>query len=280
VASATLWAAQREAEAVVRHLSRLLRPSGESAEIVCAAASAARTTPYARAVRSFDIPEIARRLFGDSSPPPREEYVLGQGFVRKIEQCQNLLPDESMWPPELDGPRKDGGKIRIDRKTVFTVANGVPVPVTEALSAARLHAAIVFWGAPPGRPAKRAVRPLAQATAPHRLTDALNLVRGEGAESAYRALLRGGRLWVNGLGPSYFTKFMYFGGYGAKPYMPQPLIMDDDVIKGLIHVTEQPWEACLDDYRDYLYLAADVADHLSTEPDVIERRLFEIGESL
>jgi hypothetical protein len=62
--------------------------------------------------------------------------------------------------------------------------------------------------------------------------------------------------------------------------MPQRLIMDDNVIKALEHVTDSPWRAYLEDYIRYLDLAADYASELQTDPDVIERRLFQIGESL
>ena len=123
----------------------------------------------------------------------------------------------------------------------------------------------------------RAVRPFGDPNAVKHFADALALVRGEGPMSAYRALTRGGRLWITGLGPSYFTKFMHFGGFGAKRFMPQPLIMDDNVVKALIMVTGERWEASLQDYGRYVDLAADWASELDTEADVIEWKLFHIG---
>jgi hypothetical protein len=71
---------------------------------------------------------------------------------------------------------------------------------------------------------------------------------------------------------------LYFGAYGAKPYLPQPLIMDDNVIKALNQVTARKWAASIDDYLRFLDLAADWAFELQTSADVIERRLFQIGE--
>ncbi len=83
---------------------------------------------------------------------------------------------------------------------------------------------------------------------------------------------------VANLGPSYFTKFLYFGGFGANTLMPQPLIMDDNVIKALEELTKESWDATAVDYVRYINLAADWASHFLTSSDVIERRLYEIGE--
>jgi hypothetical protein len=123
----------------------------------------------------------------------------------------------------------------------------------------------------------RAAKPLSDDNVSSRLTEAIKVVRGEGPASAYKALSRYQRLRVSGLGPSYFTKLMYFVGYGAKPYLSQPLIMDDNVVAGLHKVTGRPWEASLEHYIRYIDLAKDWAYEFDTEPDVIERRLFEIG---
>lgn len=78
------------------------------------------------------------------------------------------------------------------------------------------------------------------------------MIRGEGPQSAYKALSRNGRLRVANLGASYFTKFLYFGGFGAKPLLPQPLIMDDNVINALKLVTQVSWEASAADYVRYI----------------------------
>jgi hypothetical protein len=104
-----------------------------------------------------------------------------------------------MWLAELDQCVTDSGRGRIDRRTLFEIAGRAPGDTGDRWAAAQLHAAIVFWGAPPGQSMVRAVRPFA---------DALKLLRGERAQSAYKALSRRGRLWVPNLGPSYFTKFL------------------------------------------------------------------------
>lgn len=217
-------------------------------------------------------------LFDGEAPPARDEYVLAQGFLRDPAYCKGVLPDERMWPGELDLlPVNTNGRIRIDRNLLFAIAQRAFTEATDPFAATQLHAAITFWGAPPGQSTARAAKPFSDEKVLQRLTEAIRVVRGEGPASAYRALSRHQRLWVSGLGPSYFTKLMYFAGYGAKPYMSQPLIMDDNVIAGLIKVTDQQWEASLDNYVRYLDLAKDWAYEFDTEPDVIERRLFAIG---
>ena len=217
-------------------------------------------------------------LFEGQDPPPREKYVLGQGFLRKPTYCKGVLPDERMWAPELDRrPQNTNGRIWIDRNVVFGIAKRAIAELDDPWAATQLHAALTFWGAPPGLSTTRAAKPLFDQHISSRLTQAIKVVRGEGPASAYKALSRNQRLWISGLGPSYFTKLMYFAGYGAKPYISQPLIMDDNVIAGLVKVTDQPWQASLADYIRYIDLVKDWAYEFDTEPDVIERRLFDIG---
>jgi hypothetical protein len=217
-------------------------------------------------------------LFDGRPLPSRDEYVLAQGFLVDPAYCKKVLPDERMWPAELDHlPEHANGRIRIDRALLFAIAQRAITELDNPWSATQLHAAITFWGAPAGLSRKRAVKPLADVNVSARLSEAIKVVRGAGPASAYKALSRYQRLWISGLGPSYFTKLMYYAGYGAKPYMSQPLIMDDNVVAGLIKVTGQQWEASVDDYVRYLDLAKDWAYEFGTEPDVIERRLFAIG---
>jgi hypothetical protein len=217
-------------------------------------------------------------LFGGQDPPLRQDYVLSQGFTRDPVYSKGVLPDARMWPDELDQLAVDAtGRIRVDRELVFVIADRTVNELEDPWSATQLQAAITFWGAPPGQSTTRAAKPLAESSASSHLTEAIKVVRGEGPASAYKALSRHQRLWVSGLGPSYFTKLMYFAAYGAKPYMSQPLIMDDNVIAGLIKVTGRPWTASLEAYMSYIDLAKDWAYEFDTEPDVIERRLFAIG---
>jgi hypothetical protein len=161
---------------------------------------------------------------------------------------------------------------------VFTIARRAIDDTDDEWAAAQLHTAAAVWGAKPGQNTYRALKPLAEPQAPERLTKALRLVRGEGALSAYKAMLRPkGRLNISGLASSYFTKFFYFGGWDAKSpqLMPQPLIMDDDVIDALGLLTQEPWrKGSADDYSNYIELARDVAREAETSADVVEWRLW------
>lgn len=215
----------------------------------------------------------------DGAPPPRDEYVLGQGFPRDLEYCRSQLPDPRMWAPELDDlPEANYGRHQIARRDLFAIAERAAADPGDPWAAIQLHAAIVFWGAPPGQSTHRAALPLAESKAPQHLTEALRTVRTASAQSAYQAMDRYQRLWISGLGASYFTKFMYFGGYNAtKPGMPQPLIMDDNVLKALRDKTQLPWANTVADYMRYLDAAKDWAFDYNTTPDVIERRLFQLG---
>lgn len=216
----------------------------------------------------------------EGQAPARDDWVLGQGFTRDLAYCKGLVPDDRMWPVELDRlPVNAEGRTRINRQLLFEIARRVVNELSQAdpWPATQLHAAITFWGAPPGQSATRATRPFSDVNVAPRLAEAIALIRGDGVASAYRALSRRQRLWIPGLGPSYFTKLMYFAGFGAKPYLSQPLIMDDNVVAGLRQVTGRQWEASLEHYIRYVDLAKDWAYECETEPDVVERRLFEIG---
>jgi hypothetical protein len=84
-----------------------------------------------------------------------------------------------------------------------------------------------------------------------------------------------GRLNVSGLASSFFTKFLYFGGWDAKPLLAQPLIMDDNVIDALEDLTKEPWQGeSVADYTRYIDLARQVAYEANTSEDVVEWRLW------
>jgi hypothetical protein len=154
-------------------------------------------------------------LFDGAESPDRETYVLDQGFTRDVTYCKALLPDERMWPAELDVPAGTGGRRRIERRMIFAIAERAAASPDDAWAAAQLHAAIAFWGAPPGQSMVSAVRPFSDPTAPQKLTEALRLARGEGPTSAYKAFSRRSRLWIKNLGPSYFTVGLCTTEHGA-----------------------------------------------------------------
>lgn len=219
--------------------------------------------------------DLASVLFGDEGPPDRD-VVLNQGFTRDPTITKQALPDRRLWPPEFDELPEKNGSIRVDRRLVFSIAERAIRTPENYWAAAQLHTAAAVWGAKPGLSTYRAFKPLSKAAAPERLREALRLVRGEGALSGYKAMLGAkGRLKIADLGSSFLTKFLYFGGWGAKPRLAQPLIMDDDVIDALKDLTEEPWRGgSIDDYKRYIELAGEVAYEANTSADVIEWRLW------
>jgi hypothetical protein len=95
---------------------------------------------------------------------------------------------------------------------------------------------------------------------------------------AYAMLRPGGRNEIRSLGPSFFTKFLYFAGGGAPDH--PCLILDRVVATALrdhcgwtsLHPTG-PWPA--ETYRRYCGLLARWAQDYHCAPDELERTLFD-----
>lgn len=234
------------------------------------------TAACAGTVTTMGYPDA---LFSDRSNIPDHDWVLRQTLTFDAAYLKEKLPDSRMWPSELDDLPDDGKWRSISRRDVFGIAERA-VLENDPWAASQLHVAIVAWGA--GNKAQRIVRalwPLDDPSAPEKFAKALRVVRGEGALSAYRALNKRGSLKVHRLGAGFFTKFLYFGGYDAKPYVGYPLIYDSRVVAALNKVTEDEWfdDGPVDMYERYIDLAKNWAWELDTAPDVIERRLFDLG---
>ncbi|WP_203702541.1 8-oxoguanine DNA glycosylase OGG fold protein [Asanoa iriomotensis] len=81
------------------------------------------------------------------------------------------------------------------------------------------------------------------------------------------------------MGPSFFTKFLYFAGYDCGAHRHRPLILDRTVrsaLEMLSGLVLDPSSA--DDYGLYLEVAHSWAEEWHTEPDVVERALFAVGQ--
>jgi hypothetical protein len=80
------------------------------------------------------------------------------------------------------------------------------------------------------------------------------LLDGGGALAAYGFLLAGpGK--IDGLGPAFFTKFLYFMGYGRAGGTLQPLILDSRVARNLNALRSTGWKTTgwpLAQYEEYL----------------------------
>ncbi|MEV0132589.1 hypothetical protein AB0H83_29525 [Dactylosporangium sp. NPDC050688] len=117
-----------------------------------------------------------------------------------------------------------------------------------------------------------------------RLTDALDRQAASGPEAAYRSLLRRNENWLQHLGPSFFTKALYFGGAGA-------LILDRFVAIALNHIegwglsTTGPWRSAAEYERWLRYATAQAETSSRIEgreirPDAVELALFRYGRRI
>ncbi|MEV4947856.1 hypothetical protein [Streptomyces sp. NPDC053755] len=129
------------------------------------------------------------------------------------------------WPASLT-PASQAGDARISRAEVAST-------VADALRRGAFGEALVVtyvWGkgkrGSPGGSGPATLRRILAASdleAVLARTEAVTTLRGAGAEAAYAELL--GR--IRGLGPSFFTKFLYFAGASVPPAAgPRPLILD------------------------------------------------------
>lgn len=182
-----------------------------------------------------------------------------------------LSADSRWWPPELDDARSS-----IDRTLVHQIGRRA----TEPGPAAHTLVAATIWGSG-NRRVRLRTRSWAHGfdSVADRLAAAACVLQDEGSLAAFAALLHGGRLYVNGIGPSFFTKFLYFAGYLNGLYQLRPLIFDRVARQALrmlcgLDLTENS----VDDYAIYLELAHSWAQEWQTEPDVVERALFDVGK--
>lgn len=192
--------------------------------------------------------------------------MLAQGIRFDPARWKRLLPDSTLWPPELDA----AGHV-VTREAVFAVCgNG---DVTRGLVAA------CVWGAGTGAQSMhRRVRVFThneRNVLGFRLAAALELLRETGPVAAYDALL--GRLRIAHLGPAFFTKFLYFAGYDAGTE-PRPLILDRFVARGLrAGWPSTGWTS--GQYGEYLRHAQVWARESGTTPDAVELALFRAGKA-
>lgn len=102
--------------------------------------------------------------------------------------------------------------------------------------------------------------------------------------SAYQLLLAGSN-HIDGLGPAFFTKFLYFVGYDHTAKGRRPLVLDQYVAKGLndiqgLGLPTTGWSS--DQYAGYLDWAHNEAvgpGPIQSE-DEAEFRIWEHGKSL
>lgn len=213
---------------------------------------------------------------------PDREWVLNQGFWFDPADRKGRLSHTSMWPVELDDCPAKGKNRYVDRRRVFQIAERAIATPDDRFSATQFMVASIIWGTGTGaRNAGFRLRSLhIDPDAPAKLAKVLQIVRTSGAKSAFDAMFAGGTCKVPEIAPAFFSKFLYFAGYGAKPLLWEPLIIDRNVVKALRDRTSRTWSNAINaaEYGDYRDLAGKWATRHDMTPDVIERRLFELGK--
>ncbi|MCP3782922.1 hypothetical protein NLX85_06030 [Micromonospora sp. A3M-1-15] len=189
-----------------------------------------------------------------------------------IEKWRAALPPDA-WPagfPEVGS---------VWRRDVFTVA--------EAWRAGeagprQLLSAVLMWGyGPIGYGPWRAARSLEGDRDGKRLAYALDGLRApapdeDALRTAYQRLRDPKESRLPRLGPAFFTKLLYFAGYGRGVPGRQPLILDS-VVRRRLPVDagvrrESGWVS--EEWLAYLGWAADQARRRGIEPDEVEMALF------
>ncbi|WP_448072485.1 8-oxoguanine DNA glycosylase OGG fold protein [Georgenia yuyongxinii] len=207
--------------------------------------------------------------------------VLHQGFGFSPRHWTSRAPADFRLPAVLAGAPVRGKWPRVDRRTLLAL----PRPATPR-DALDLYVAASAWGT--GTKAQRVarcVKVLHEDEVGARLLSALPLLWSEGPSTAYSSMERSGRNKIKHLGPSFFTKVLYFGGYDRAAGGQQPLILDTNVVKGLNdllglgwHPAEQ-WPA--QQYTEYLRIAEDLRGAWGWErTDQVEYALFTHGTTI
>lgn len=204
-------------------------------------------------------------------------YVLDHGFSR-----DQIGPEWWAAPARLIEIRFPAGDGRLTRAVLFERADTLNSRSDAELLDFLWH--VLAWGSGTSR-RMNDVR-IASAREPAAialLRKAFDSARTGKPREAYATLIRTGGGKIAGLGPAFFTKFLYFAA-GATPDGVRPLILDARVARGL---DAAGWKLApgatdrfsynwyTDTYADYCDLLARWAKETGVRADVIERALFE-----
>ena len=184
------------------------------------------------------------------------------------------------WPHGLDMPAiladavpGDGKKHPVTRSDIFKRAENVD---TEA-DALDLYVLMCGWGAGwQGITGYRCRRPLHSPDVAAKLLAAHRAIRaGEDPKAVYASLQPGGTNHIKYFGPAFFTKWLYFSGYGREGVGgKRPLILDARVARSL---GWDSWGWTSTQYDQYLELAAAAAKELGVGPQVVEYVLYSMN---
>ena len=242
---------------------------------------------------------MADKLPFRSAAPDRAQVILRHEFdFDPVAWKSELAEPIRSWPAALDtfspSPRPKGENQnlrKINRGDVLDLLDAATSP-EKVLQG---YAAAMVWACGTGtRSRRRCLKALGGKGAlwlpeglEEKLLKALEIARTKSPVDAYEALhgkSSGSEegLWIHGLGPAYGTKLLYFGAYESHGGSLKPLIMDSYVVTALNRLRGTAWNDGnwgTEQYREYLELADEWARQWGTEPDVVERVLFEVGQS-
>jgi hypothetical protein len=178
------------------------------------------------------------------------------------------------WPSAADAGQ-------LSRQAVFGISDAHRRGVA---TTKQLLAAVGIWGyGKGGRGGFRVRHWLEEPALTTKLDAAMDLARSGDVGGAYGSLRRGAENHVDGLGPAFFTKLLYFAAYRRGQRGIQPLILDQYVALGLRQETHESWPSAgwsTDQYLHYLHKARGLADCPGGpgEVDLIEFKLFRAGK--
>lgn len=214
-----------------------------------------------------------------SGPPPdRETFVQQHSIPFSPEHWLNRLPEP--WMYDLLGEYASHGQTwpRISRQTIIDTAP----QINTAREAVQFYVMASAWGVGVNqRFVTRRVWVLTRnENAGERLLAGLRIAQQTSAVAAYTSFRHGGPNRLVHLGPGFFTKILYFGSWDDSPAR-RPLILDKFVAAALNDVAGLGWAPTWNwttaQYEQYLDLAAEWASKWGTQPDVVEKTLFDHG---
>jgi hypothetical protein len=179
------------------------------------------------------LPEDAAKSLTDwlADPARGSRYANGTG-PHSIAYAPSHWLSVTSWPATFPDRRTTAGRATVSRADVVTAVRSA----SRTESWAEAFVATQVWGyGLTGYGPTRTHRVLAQPRAEAVIAEAVSLLRTQGALAAYEKLTT-----LHGLGPAFFTKFLYFAGL-ALPDVPgpRPLILDS-VLAGVLrrHATD------------------------------------------
>lgn len=221
-------------------------------------------------------------VFPPSSAPANRKEVLAQGCWFKPRWWRDRVPH--FWPEQLDDLPEDPSRTEyrfIKRADVFRIPQSDTSPAGLAKTLVAAYAwGTGEWGFLVGRRARSLSRSDPEEIK-SKLSDAFAKIVSKGGAVSYRSLARSGEAHIPFLGPSFFTKFLYFVGWDRAGDKIQPLILDRFVAIALNDIDESAWTEgggwTPDQYERYVEAANSVE---TWPPDEVEMQLFKKGQAI